>query len=170
MCRPAREVLEGEGIAFRLSATCIDVQPGATGVSVGVDCTHGAPRIEGSHVARHRAPAEHRRPGPDRAGIVTDARGHIQVDAQGRPMWKASGRLRMQRHGAFTHTSYNDYEVVAANLLDGDSRRLTDRIPCHALHTDPPVGRAASLREARATGRPLLVGFRPMTRVSRAQE
>jgi pyruvate/2-oxoglutarate dehydrogenase complex dihydrolipoamide dehydrogenase (E3) component len=168
-----REVLEGEGIAFRLSATCIDVQPGATGVSVGVDCTHGAHRIEGSHVLF----AIGRRPntddlGLDRAGIVTDARGYIQVDGQGRTNVEGVWALgECNGHGAFTHTSYNDYEVVAANLLDGDSRRLTDRIPCYALYTDPPVGRAGmTLQEARATGRPLLVGFRPMTRVSRAKE
>ena len=168
-----REVLESEGILFRLSATCIDVQPGATGVSVRVDCTHGVPRIEGSQALF----AIGRRPntddlGLDRAGIVTDARGYIQVDGQCRTNVEGVWALgECNGHGAFTHTSYNDYEVVAANLLDGDSRRLTDRIPCYALYTDPPVGRAGmTLGEARATGRSLLVGFRPMTRVSRAQE
>ena len=168
-----REVLDGEGIAFRLSATCIDVQPGATTVSVGVDCTHGAPRIEGSHVLF----AIGRRPntddlGLDRAGIATDAHGYIQVDDQGRTSVDGVWALgECNGHGAFTHTSYNDYEVVVANLLDGDPRRLSDRIPCYALYTDPPVGRAGmTLRDARATGRPLLVGSRPMTRVSRATE
>jgi len=168
-----REVLEGEGIAFRVGATCIDVRPGTTGVSVGVDCTNGDPRIEGSHVLF----AVGRKPntddlGLDRAGIVSDQRGYIQVDAQARTNVEGVWALgECNGRGAFTHTSYNDYEVVAANLLDGDPRRLTDRIPCYALYTDPPVGRAGmTLREARETGRKLLVAFRPMTKVGRATE
>jgi pyruvate/2-oxoglutarate dehydrogenase complex dihydrolipoamide dehydrogenase (E3) component len=73
--------------------------------------------------------------------------------------------------GAFTHTSYNDYEIVAANLLDNDPRRVSDRIPCYALYTDPPLGRAGMTEtEARKSGRPLLIGKRPMTRVARAVE
>ena len=73
--------------------------------------------------------------------------------------------------GAFTHTSYNDYEIVAANLLDNDPRRLSDRITCYALFTDPPVGRVGmTLQEARASGRTVLVAERPMSKVSRARE
>jgi len=73
--------------------------------------------------------------------------------------------------GAFTHTSYNDYEIVAANLLDNDPRKVTDRITCYGLFIDPPLGRVGMTEaEARATGRPLLVGRRPMTRVGRAVE
>jgi pyruvate/2-oxoglutarate dehydrogenase complex dihydrolipoamide dehydrogenase (E3) component len=166
-------VLEGEGIEFRLSATCIDLAPAPSGVSVGVDCTRGAPTVEGSHVLL----AVGRRPNTDdlgleAAGIVTDARGYITVDDQCRTnvtgVWAlgdCNGR------GAFTHTAYNDYEVVSANLLDGDPRGISDRIPCYALYTDPPVGRVGmTMREARESGRRVLVAHRPMTKVSRAKE
>ena len=65
----------------------------------------------------------------------------------------------------------NDYEIVAANLFDGDARRLADRIPCYALFIDPPLGRAGlTAREARASGRRVLAGKMPMTRVGRARE
>jgi pyruvate/2-oxoglutarate dehydrogenase complex dihydrolipoamide dehydrogenase (E3) component len=142
-------------------------------VAVGVDCTHGDPEVEGSHVLL----AVGRRPntddlGLDRAGIATDARGFITVDDQCRTsvpgVWaigECNGR------GAFTHTSYNDYEIVAANLFDDDSRRISDRIVCYALYTDPPVGRCGmTITEARATGRKVLVAQRPMEKVSRARE
>jgi pyruvate/2-oxoglutarate dehydrogenase complex dihydrolipoamide dehydrogenase (E3) component len=167
------QVLEAEGIEFRLNAACIRLRKGAGGVIVGVDCTAGPPDIEGTHVLL----AVGRRPntddlGLDLAGVATDARGFITVDDQCRTnvagIWaigECNGR------GAFTHTSYNDYEIVAANLFDNDPRRIGDRIPCYALYTDPPVGRAGmSLAEARASGRRVLVGYRPMTKVSRARE
>ena len=168
-----KEVLEAEGIAFRLNASCIDLQLHVAGVTVGVDCTKAAPRIDGSHVLF----AVGRRPNTDDLGlehavVKTDPRGFIDVDPQGRTSAEGVWALgECNGRGAFTHTSYNDYEVVAANLLDGDPRRITDRIPCYALYTDPPVGRVGlTLREAKATGRPLLMGMRPMTRVSRARE
>jgi pyruvate/2-oxoglutarate dehydrogenase complex dihydrolipoamide dehydrogenase (E3) component len=138
-----------------------------------VDCTDGSPVVEGSHVLL----AVGRRPNTDdlgleAAGIAADAKGFITVDDQCRTsadgvwaMGECNGR------GAFTHTAYNDYEIVAANLLDGDPRRISDRIPCYALYTDPPVGRVGmTLEEARASGRRVLVAHRPMTRVSRAVE
>ncbi len=166
-------VLEGEGIEFRLSATCIDLAPAPSGVAVGVACARGAPTVEGSHVLL----AVGRRPNTDdlgleAAGIVTDARGYITVDDQCRTnvtgVWAlgdCNGR------GAFTHTAYNDYEVVSANLLDGDPRGISDRIPCYALYMDPPVGRVGmTMREARESGRRVLVAHRPMTKVSRAKE
>jgi pyruvate/2-oxoglutarate dehydrogenase complex dihydrolipoamide dehydrogenase (E3) component len=167
------EVLKGEGIEFRLNATCISLHRTATGVAVGVDCANGPPEVEGSHILM----AVGRRPntddlGVERAGIAVDKRGIITVDDQCRTsvdgVW-AIGECN--GHGAFTHTSYNDYEIVAANLFDGDPRRISDRITCYALYTDPPVGRAGmSLAEARASGRRVLVGERPMTKVSRARE
>ena len=168
-----QQVLEAEGIRFRLKALCIGFDRGSHGPSVRVDCTDGAPDLDATHVLM----AVGRRPntddlGLDAAGVKADARGYITVDDQCRTnaegVWaigECNGR------GAFTHTSYNDYEIVAANLLDSDPRRLTDRISCYALYTDPPVGRAGlTLAEAKATGRKLLVGYRPMTKVSRALE
>jgi pyruvate/2-oxoglutarate dehydrogenase complex dihydrolipoamide dehydrogenase (E3) component len=168
-----RHVLEGEGIAFRLDALCIGLHKTSRGVAVGVDCANGAPQIEGSHVLI----AVGRRPntddlGLDAAGLATDSRGYIVVDDQCRTnvpgVWavgECNGR------GAFTHTAYNDYEVVAANLLDGDPRLIGDRIPCYALFTDPPVGRVGmTAEEARQSGKRVMVGYRPMTRVGRARE
>ena len=168
-----KEILESEGIAFRLNASCIDARFNSDVATVSVDCTSDAPLITGSHVLF----AVGRRPNTDdlgleHAGITTDARGFINVDAEGRTTAEGVWALgECNGHGAFTHTSYNDYEVVAANVLGGDPRKITDRIPCYALFTDPPVGRAGmTLGEAKATGRPLLVAMRPMTKVSRARE
>jgi pyruvate/2-oxoglutarate dehydrogenase complex dihydrolipoamide dehydrogenase (E3) component len=73
--------------------------------------------------------------------------------------------------GAFTHTSYNDFEIAAANLLDGETRKVSDRIPGYALYIDPPLGRVGLTEtQARASGRPILTSTRPMTRVARAVE
>lgn len=110
--------------------------------------------------------------GLEAAGVETDVRGFITVDDRcGTNVPGVWALGECNGRGAFTHTSYNDYEIVAANLLDGDARRVTDRIPCYALYTDPPVGRAGmSLREARESGRRLLVATKPMTRVARARE
>lgn len=167
------QVLEGEGIAFRLNADCLAVGRTSDGVSVRVDCTHGEPEVAGSHVLF----ATGRRPntddlGLDAAGVALDGRGFITVDDQCRTTVPGIWALgECNGRGAFTHTAYNDYEIVAANVLHGDPRRLGDRIPCYALYTDPPVGRVGlSLREAQASGRPLLVATRPMSRVGRARE
>jgi pyruvate/2-oxoglutarate dehydrogenase complex dihydrolipoamide dehydrogenase (E3) component len=168
-----REILAGEGVAIRTAAECISVAPDARGVAVGVDCTQGAPRIVGSHVLL----AVGRRPntddlGLDRAGVAFDARGYVTVDdglaTSANGVWAlgdCNGR------GAFTHTAYNDFEIVAANLLDGEQRRVSDRVPAYALYIDPPLGRVGMTeREARASGRRILVGRRPMSRVGRAVE
>ncbi len=166
-----REILEAEGI---------DVVLGADGVRVakcekGFELTpaDGADPIRGSHLLL----AVGRRPntddlGLDAAGVQTDARGYIAVDDQLKTnvdhiwaMGDCNGR------GAFTHTSYNDYEIVAANLLDDDPRRVSDRITTYALYIDPPLGRAGmTVAQVRASGRRALVGKRPMTRVGRAVE
>jgi pyruvate/2-oxoglutarate dehydrogenase complex dihydrolipoamide dehydrogenase (E3) component len=168
-----REILAAEGIAIRTGAECIRVAPHERGVAVGVDCPHGPPEHTGSHLLL----AVGRRPntddlGLDRAGVTTDARGYITVDdslATSVPGIWALGDCNGR--GAFTHTAYNDFEIVAANLLDGQSRRVSDRIPAYALYIDPPLGRVGMTeRDARAAGRPLLVGKRPMTRVGRAVE
>jgi pyruvate/2-oxoglutarate dehydrogenase complex dihydrolipoamide dehydrogenase (E3) component len=110
--------------------------------------------------------------GLDKAGIATDARSYIQVDDQLRTnvpgIWAigdCNGR------GAFTHTSWNDFEIVAANLLDNDQRRVSDRITAYALYTDPPLGRAGMTEaEVRKTGKPALISTMAMEDVSRAYE
>ncbi|MGO4816320.1 FAD-dependent oxidoreductase, partial [Cupriavidus sp. 2MCAB6] len=110
--------------------------------------------------------------GLDKAGVATDARGYIEVDdslATNVPGIWAIGDCNGR--GAFTHTAYNDFEIVAANLLDGETRKVSDRIPAYGLIIDPPLGRVGmTLAQAHASGRPLLVGRRPMTRVGRAIE
>ena len=168
-----RSVLEAEGVRVRINAECIRFSPAGAGVAVGVDCRDGAPEEIASHVLL----AMGRRPNTDdlgleAAGVKTDRRGTILVDdtlaTSVTGIWalgECNGR------GGFTHTAYNDFEIVAANLLDGGARRVTDRLPAYALYTDPPLGRVGmSEAEARASGRRVLVGTRPMTRVSRAVE
>ena len=168
-----REILEGEGIAVRTSATCFRFAAHAEGVEVGVDCTAGAPSVVGSHVLL----AVGRRPntddlGLDVAGVAVDARGFIQVDDQLRTNVEGIWALGdCNGKGAFTHTSWNDYEIVAANLLDNDPRRVSDRIETYALYVDPPLGRCGMTETvARAAGHEVRVGRRPMTRVGRAVE
>ncbi|MBI1200124.1 MAG: FAD-containing oxidoreductase [Phenylobacterium sp.] len=167
------EILKGEGIELRLNAECISFAPHAEGVAVGVDCKAGAPQVVGSHVLL----ATGRRPntddlGLDVAGIETDARGYIKVDDELRASAEGVWALGdCNGRGAFTHTAYNDYEIVAANLLDGDRRRVSDRISTYALFIDPPLGRCGMTEaQARAEGRSIRVGTRPMTRVGRAVE
>lgn len=168
-----REILEGEGITVRLNAECIRFAAHPEGVAVGVDCQSGDPTVVGSQVLL----AVGRRPNTDdlgleAAGVATDARGYVQVDDQlcttVEGVWAlgdCNGR------GAFTHTSWNDYEIVAANLLDGGARRVSDRIEAYALYVDPPLGRCGMTETAaRAAGRRVRIGKRPMSRVGRAVE
>lgn len=168
-----REIIQREGITVRTSAECINLAPHEKGVSVGVNCNEGEPAAIGSHVllAVGRSPNT-RDLGLEKAGVTTDARGYITVDdslATNVPGIWALGDCNGR--GAFTHTAYNDFEIIAANLLKGEQRRLSDRIPAYALYIDPPLGRVGMTeREARASGRPLLLGSRPMTRVGRAVE
>ena len=168
-----REILEGEGIAVRTAAECIRLAPHAEGVAVGVNCTEGNPEIVGSDVLL----AVGRRPntddlGLDQAGIAVDARGNIQVDdflATNVPGIWALGECNGR--GAFTPTAYNDFEIVVANLLDGEARKVSDRIVGYALYIDPPLGRVGMTdSQARAGGRALLGAQRPMSRVGRAIE
>ncbi|MGQ0588363.1 MAG: FAD-containing oxidoreductase, partial [Sphingosinicella sp.] len=165
-----REALEAEGIAIRTGAECIGLAPGP---SIHLNCEEGPPDVTGSHVLL----AVGRRPntddlGLDAAGVAADARGYIQVDnslATNVPGIWALGECN--GHGAFTHSAYNDFEIIAANLLDGEQRRLSDRIPACALYVDPPLGRAGmSEAEGRKSGRPLLLASRPMSKVGRAIE
>ena len=168
-----REILEAEGIRIRLSAKCVSLAKRDGRVAVGVDCVEGAPAVVGTHVllAVGRIPNTDDL-GLDQAGVATDDRGYIIVDDQLQTnvpgIWAlgdCNGR------GAFTHTSYNDYEIVAANLLDGGHRRVSDRIQAYALYTDPPLGRCGMTdAEIRQSGRAALAVKFPMSRVGRAVE
>lgn len=166
-------IVQNEGIALRTHAECISLAAHTQGVEVHVSCTQGSPTVVGSHVllAVGRAPNTHDL-GLDRAGIAVDARGYIKVDDH--LQTSAPGVFALgdcNGKGAFTHTSYNDFEIVAANLLDGEDRRVSQRILGYALYIDPPLGRVGMTEtQARASGRKLLIGTRPMTNVGRAIE
>jgi pyruvate/2-oxoglutarate dehydrogenase complex dihydrolipoamide dehydrogenase (E3) component len=168
-----RDILEAEGIQIRLNAECITAHREGDRVVVGLDCADEDRKAAGSHlllaVGREPNTADL---GLEKAGVETDKAGYIKVDDQLRThvpgIW-ALGDCNGK--GAFTHTSYNDYEIVAANLLDGDSRKVSDRIMTYALFIDPPLGRAGMTEaQVRASGRKALIATRPMTRVSRAIE
>jgi pyruvate/2-oxoglutarate dehydrogenase complex dihydrolipoamide dehydrogenase (E3) component len=168
-----RSILEAEGIALRTNAECIRFARHARGIAVGVDCTQGEPEVIGSHVLL----AVGRRPntddlGLDKAGIATNDRGYIRVNDRLETTVPGIWALGdCNGRGAFTHTSYNDFEIVADNLLNDTTRSVADRIPCYALYIDPPLGRVGMTEtEARAAGHRIGVGQRPMTRISRAIE
>ncbi|MFL6276448.1 MAG: FAD-containing oxidoreductase [Blastocatellia bacterium] len=168
-----KTILEDEGIDIRLNANCIGVAPDAQGVAVNIDCDSPDKQIIGSHLllAVGRVPNTDDL-GLDKAGIETDKRGYIKVDDQLRT--NAAGVYALgdcNGKGAFTHTAYNDYEIVAANLLDNDPRRVSDRITAYALYIDPPLGRCGMTEsEVRQSGRKALIGKREMARVGRAVE
>jgi pyruvate/2-oxoglutarate dehydrogenase complex dihydrolipoamide dehydrogenase (E3) component len=168
-----RTILENEGIHIRTGAECIALEKRSDRVSVNVDCASGDTSVIGSHVllAVGRVPNTNDL-GLERAGVAVDQRGYIQVDDQLRTNVDGIYALGdCNGKGAFTHTSYNDYEIVAANILDGDRRRVSDRITAYALYTDPPLGRAGMTeQEVRKSGRKTLIGKRPMARVGRAVE
>jgi pyruvate/2-oxoglutarate dehydrogenase complex dihydrolipoamide dehydrogenase (E3) component len=168
-----REILEAEAIHIRLNAKCISLAKHERGVAVHVDCQEGAPEVFGTHVllAVGRIPNTSDL-GLDKAGVVTDQRGYITVDDQLRTnvpgIWAlgdCNGR------GAFTHTSFNDGEIVADNLFNEDHRRVSDRIQAYALYIDPPLGRCGMTdAEIRKSGQRALIAKYPMIRVSRAYE
>ncbi len=168
-----REILEAEGIHIRTKAECIRFRKHEHGIAVGVNCDEGDPEVIGSDVLL----AVGRRPntddlGLDKAGIELDDRGFIKVDD--RLATNVDGIWAMgdcNGKGAFTHTAYNDFEIVAANLFDGEDRRVSQRLLGYALFTDPPLGRVGmGETEARRAGYDVLVGTRPMTNVGRAVE
>lgn len=168
-----REILEAEGIEVRLNAKCLAVEEDDNQIAMKLDCFAGAPRIRGTHLLM----AVGRRPntddlGLDEAGIETDSKGYIVVDDQCRTnvdgVWAIGD---VNGRGAFTHTSYNDFEIVAANLFDNDPRRISDRIACYGLFVDPPLGRVGMTeREVREKGIMALAAKRMMTSVGRARE
>jgi pyruvate/2-oxoglutarate dehydrogenase complex dihydrolipoamide dehydrogenase (E3) component len=167
-----RAILEAEDIVIRTSAECLSLQKAPEGVAVSLACEEGPPVATGTHVllAMGRSPNTHDL-GVEQAGIRTDARGYIEVDDQLRTNVEGVWALgEVNGHGAFTHTAWNDHEIVAANIFDGESRRITDRIVTYALFTDPPLGRAGmDESQVRASGREILAATLPFTRVNRAR-
>jgi pyruvate/2-oxoglutarate dehydrogenase complex dihydrolipoamide dehydrogenase (E3) component len=168
-----REILEAEGIHIRLNAECISLAKRDGGVAVALTCEDGSPEVVGTHIllAAGRIPNTDDL-GLDRAGVATDHRGYITVDDQLQTnvpgIWALGD---CNGHGAFTHTSYNDYEIVADNLFNADHRRVSDRIQAYALYIDPPLGRCGMTdAEVRKSGRRTLAAKYPMIRVSRAYE
>jgi pyruvate/2-oxoglutarate dehydrogenase complex dihydrolipoamide dehydrogenase (E3) component len=172
-CNGVREALEAEGIQIRLNAECIRLSERENQIVVHVNCDEGSPEVVCSKVLL----AVGRQPNTDslkleNAGLSATRDGFLEVDDQLRTAVPGIWALGdCNGHGAFTHTSYNDFEIVAANLLDGEPRRVTDRIPVSALYIDPPMARVGmNERQVRTTGRAALMGIRPMTRVGRAVE
>ena len=167
------DFLKDEGIDVRVDSKVVDVERQGNSIAVRVESAGERSQVLGTHVLV----ATGRRPntddlGLDNAGIAIDARGYIQVDDQLRT--SVSGVWAMgdcNGRGAFTHTSWNDFQIVAANLLDEDQRRVSDRITAYALYTDPPLGRAGMTEaEVRKTGKPALISTLAMQHVSRAYE
>jgi pyruvate/2-oxoglutarate dehydrogenase complex dihydrolipoamide dehydrogenase (E3) component len=167
------DFLKEEGIDVRVGSKVVGVEKRGNAIAVKVESAGAVSQVAGTHVLV----AIGRRPntddlGLDKAGIATDARGYIQVDDQLRT--SAAGIWALgdcNGRGAFTHTSWNDFEIVAANLLDNDQRRVSDRITAYALYTDPPLGRAGMTEaEVRKTGKPALISTMAMEDVSRAYE
>lgn len=168
-----KEILEGEGVKFRLQADCIEARATDSGIAVRVTCEDGPDEETGSHLllAVGRVPNTDDL-GLDKAGVESNQYGfvdvdeHLQTNVPG--IWAIGD---VNGRGAFTHTSYNDYEIVAANLFDDDPRKVTDRILCYGLFIDPPLGHIGMTeKEVRASGRRALVGKRMMTQVARARE
>lgn len=168
-----RQILEDEGIECRLNAECISFKRHAQGTEVSVDCNSGAPAIIGSHIllAIGRTPNTGDL-GLENAGVQVDERGYIKVNDDLSTTVEGIWALGdCNGRGAFTHTAYNDFEIVAANLLDGQDRKVSERILGYSLYIDPPLGRVGlSESQARKSGRKLLVSKRLMTRVGRAVE
>lgn len=168
-----RDILEREQIGIELGTMCTGVKQADGGIRVALEGPSRRSEVVGSHILL----AVGRRPNTDdlglkAAGVEVDKNGFIMTDDMLRTSVRSIWALgECNGRGAFTHTAYNDFEIVAANLLDNDPRRASDRILTYGLFIDPPLGRVGlTEREARATGRPLLVATRPMTRVGRAVE
>ena len=168
-----KTILESEGVEVRLNAKCVALEKRGDRLAMTVSCEPAPEEVIGSHVLM----AIGRRPNTDdlgleKAGVETDARGFIMVDDQLRTnvpgIWAIGD---VNGRGAFTHTSYNDFEILAANMFDRDSRRVSDRITTYGLFIDPPLGRVGMTEsEVRASGRKALIGKMMMARVGRARE
>jgi pyruvate/2-oxoglutarate dehydrogenase complex dihydrolipoamide dehydrogenase (E3) component len=168
-----QQIFDAEGINLRLNAECIEFEQSGERIAIKLSCDGLRREVSASHVllAVGRVPNTGDL-GLENTGIVTDKRGFIPVDDQLRTRVPGIWALGdCNGRGAFTHTSYNDFEIVAANLLDNDQRKVSDRIPAHALYIDPPLAQIGTTEtQVRDSGRPAFIGTRPMTRVSRAIE
>ena len=171
------KILENEAIELRLNAKCINAKKEGTQILVEVDCKSGDRQVIGSHMllAVGRRPNTHDL-GLEAAGIVTDKKGFIVVNDQlGTNIEGVWALGDCNGRGAFTHTAYNDYEIVAANLFEKDSRKVSDRILCYGLFIDPALGRVGMTGDqarqyAKDTGKKVLIGTRSMKRIGRAKE
>jgi pyruvate/2-oxoglutarate dehydrogenase complex dihydrolipoamide dehydrogenase (E3) component len=167
------DILRAEGIDVRLNAKCISLAMRDENIAATLSCHEGSPEVSGTHVllAVGRTPNTSDL-GLDKAGIITDEQGYIVVDDELKTSVPGVWALGdCNRRGAFTHTAYNDHEIVADNLLNGDHRRVSDRIQTYALFIDPPLGRCGMTdAEVQKSGRRALVAKYPMKRVSRAAE
>jgi pyruvate/2-oxoglutarate dehydrogenase complex dihydrolipoamide dehydrogenase (E3) component len=173
VCAAVTGILESEGIALRFHAECLGFERGPSGVVVHVGCKDGSPEIQGTHVLL----AVGRDPNTDDlglelAGLSANSQGFIDVDDHLRTKVDGIWALGdINGRGGFTHTSYNDADIVAANLLEHDPRRVTDRIPIHALYIDPPLAQVGmNERQVRERGKPALMGVRQMATIGRAIE
>jgi pyruvate/2-oxoglutarate dehydrogenase complex dihydrolipoamide dehydrogenase (E3) component len=173
IAKAVHEILENEGIQICTNTGDYQIENRNGKVVIRMKCQGADREVAGSHLLV----AAGRRPntddlGLDKAGVKTDKRGIVEVDDQLRTNVEGIWALgECNGRGAFTHTSYNDYEIVAANLLDNDPRRVSDRITTYALYIDPPLGRAGMTeQQVRQSGRNALIATRPMTRVARAVE
>ena len=168
-----RRASEADGVNIRLNAKCISLEKRDGGVAIGLTCEEGPPEVVGTDVllAVGRIPNTSDL-GLNHAGVASDQRGYVTVDEQLQTdvpgIW-ASGDCNGR--GAFTHTSYNDYEIVADNLFNADHRRVSDRIQAYALYIDPPLGRCGMTdADVRKSGHPALAAKFPMSQVSRASK
>ena len=166
------DILVRDGINVLTGAKCLRIDKQGDDIVMTVD-RGGISELRGSHLLIGTG----RRPntddlGLDLAGVKRDARGYIVVDDELRSSVPGIWALGdCNGKGAFTHTSWNDYQIVAANLFDGESRRVSDRISTYALYTDPPLGRAGmSEADARKSGRKVLMSKIAMEEISRAFE
>ena len=167
------EILTNEGITLRLGAECIALGQENGQPLVHVSCEEDPSSARGSHLLL----AMGRQPNTDdldlaKAGLTADAHGYLTVDETLQTAVPGIWALGdCNGRGAFTHTAYNDFEIVAANLLDHGQRRVSDRLPVSAIYVDPPFAKVGLTEaEVRAAGTPALVGKRPMTKVGRAVE
>ena len=171
--KAVQHILEGEGVRFELAAECVSVSQQSSNIGVTVSCDRDVPGISGSHLllAVGRVPNTDDL-GLDAAGIEVSSRGLINVDDELQTNVPGVWALgEVNGRGAFTHTAYNDFEIVAANLFSGDRRSVSDRVDCYGLFVDPPLGRVGlTERAARDAGYKLRIGTRPMSRVGRARE
>jgi pyruvate/2-oxoglutarate dehydrogenase complex dihydrolipoamide dehydrogenase (E3) component len=171
--RAITDILKAESIDIRVNSKVVGMKKQGTDIAVTIETAGARSQVDGSHLLL----AVGRKPNTDdlgleKAGVVTDSRGYIEVNDQLRTSVPGIWALGdCNGRGAFTHTSYNDFEIVAANLLDNDQRRVTDRITAYALYIDPPLGRAGMTEaEVRKSGRPALIATMAMEDVSRAYE